>query len=74
MPAVPFTNPHSVSVELLVKVVKQTNRLDDHSINLVRAELKLVSREAVRQPQAHRSQVLVSQSGDEFGELASHSS
>jgi hypothetical protein len=43
MPAVPLSAPHHIIVQLLVQVIQQRNSLDNHGVNLVRAELELVA-------------------------------
>ena len=44
VPAVPLACPHHVVVQLLVEVVEQRDRLDDHCVNLVWTELEFVPR------------------------------
>ena len=57
VPAVPLLHTHRIDVQLLVEVVEQGNRLHDHDVHLLGAELELVPAEAVRKTKAHRAQV-----------------
>lgn len=41
-----YLNSHGVDVDLLVKIVKEGNSLDDHGVNLVGRELELESETA----------------------------
>lgn len=53
MPAVPLAETHHVVVELLVQIVQQRYRLDDHRVHLVHRELEFVAGESVRESQGH---------------------
>jgi hypothetical protein len=69
VPSVPFLHTHSVGVELLVQVVKKSDSLDNHGVDLVGGELELVTGERVGQTQAHGVEVLGKDIGDERGEV-----
>jgi len=43
VPAVPFLGAHSIGVELFVKVVEQTDGVDDHCVDFIRGEFYLVA-------------------------------
>ena len=58
MPAVPLLHTHGVCVQFFVQVVQEGNGLDNHSIDLVRRELQLVSGKRVGQTKRHRRHVL----------------
>jgi hypothetical protein len=57
VPSVPLLNPHRVDVDLLVQVVKESDRLNDHSVDLVGRELELVAGEGVGETEFHRREV-----------------
>lgn len=46
VPAIPFSTPHDVVVQLLVQIIQKTNGLYNHCIYLVWAEFQFVSRKA----------------------------
>ena len=53
MPRVPLLKAHSVVIEFLVEILKQRYGLDNHRVNLVTREGKLVSRHRVGQTELH---------------------
>lgn len=73
VPAIPFLDAHSVCVQLLVKDVETGNGLDNHSIDLVRRKLELVTGEGVRKTQAGRVHLGGDQVRDERGHVLSDS-
>jgi len=73
VPAIPFLDAHSVCVQLLVKDVETGNGLDNHSIDLVRRKLELVTGEGVRKTQAGRVHLGGDQVRDERGHMLSDS-
>lgn len=69
VPAVPFLEAHTVGVELLVEFVEETDGLDDHRIDLLRAELELEAGEGMGQTEGHGTQFAFADAVDEAGEL-----
>lgn len=69
VPSVPFLDAHGVCVELLVENVETGNRLDDHGVDLIGRELKLVTGERVRKTEAGRVHLSGDQIGDERGHV-----
>ena len=61
VPAVPLLDTHGVRVELLVKVVEKGDGLDNHGVDLVGAELELVTRERVGQTEDHCAHLALGQ-------------
>ena len=74
VPAVPLLHAHRIDVDLFVELIQQTNRLHDHRIHLICAELQLVATQAVRQTQNHGMHVLGSHRVDESIHLATNAS
>lgn len=69
MPPVPLLDTHGVDVELLVEVVKEGNRLDDHDIDLVGAEAELEAGEGVGETEGHGVHVVLLDAVEEVREL-----
>ncbi|KAH3665885.1 hypothetical protein OGAPHI_004074 [Ogataea philodendri] len=74
MPSVPFFTSHSVGIQLLVEIVKKCDSLDNHDINLVGTELKLVSANRVGKTKRHGGQVLVGHTWQQLWQILSNSS
>ena len=74
VPAIPLFHTHRVDVDLLVQLVQQTDRLHNHRVHLVCAELQLVATQAVRKTQDHRMHVLRSHRIDESIHLVTNAS
>ena len=63
---IPFSGPHDVVVQLLVEVVEERDCLNDHGVDLVRAELQLVARQRVGKTQRHCSHFFVLMRKEKF--------
>lgn len=44
MVGVPFTDPHSEQVDILIKLIKEGDRLNDHVVHTVNVEFDLSER------------------------------
>ncbi|GJC83751.1 hypothetical protein ColLi_06589 [Colletotrichum liriopes] len=73
VPAVPFLGAHGVNVELLVEVVHQLDCLNNHRVDLVGRELKLVSRDGVGQTEGHAVHGLGGEAGNQGREVLANS-
>jgi len=75
MPSVPFLQSHGVVVKLFVKIFKEGDSLDNHSVDLVRREGKLVARHAMGKTELHGLELIsVFESADEALHLESDAS
>lgn len=43
MPSIPFLQSHDIVVDFLIKIIKKTYSLNDHDIDLLSREFKLIS-------------------------------
>lgn len=50
-------DPHGIYIDFLIKVIEQSNSLDNHSVHLVGREFELVARERVTETKGHSCEV-----------------
>lgn len=55
MPSIPLLKSHDVIIDFFIEIIKKTNSLNDHHINFLSGEFKLISRETMSNTQSHHS-------------------
>lgn len=73
MPAIPFLYSHGIGIEFLVEVVKKSDGLNNHGINLFGRKFQFVSANRVSKTEGHGGKISVGKTRKKVGKVLTNS-